>query len=98
MRLLELQNESDSLQACRTAGMAAPSPDLRGWAALVPADLSEPPRAEGLTVLRGSSAVMFIGTLSQLREVARERVAAIESPQPWRLPRAALPERPLVMG
>ncbi|MFL5408297.1 MAG: dihydropteroate synthase [Myxococcales bacterium] len=98
MRLLELQNESDSLQACRTAGVAAPTADLRGWAALVPPDLAEPAREEGLTVLRGSTAVMFIGTLSQLREVARERVAAVESPQPWRLPRARLPERPLVMG
>ena len=41
---------------------------------------------------------MFVGTLSQLGGIARERVAAVESPRPWRLPRARLPDRPLVMG
>src|SRR5436305_1660264 len=98
MRLLELQNESDSLQACRAAGVATPNPDLRGWAVLVPRDMAGQTRAGGLKVFGGSSAVMFIGTLPELRVVARERVAAIESPRPWRLPRASLPDRPLVMG
>jgi dihydropteroate synthase len=96
LRLLELQNESDSLQACRAAGIAVPDGGLRGWAALVAADAAL--RIEAVTVLRGSRATLCAGTLSQLRSVAPRAVAAIESPGRWRLPRAELPDRPLVMG
>jgi dihydropteroate synthase len=117
VRLLELQNESDAMQACAAARTPAPEPDVRGWAALVPLEVAEQIGRAGLTVLDGTSASIVVGSLSQLRTVARvlvdsltsestksvarelsERAAAIESPGRWRLPRAELPDRPLVMG
>ncbi|HEY6049626.1 MAG TPA: dihydropteroate synthase, partial [Thermoanaerobaculia bacterium] len=96
VRLLELQNESDSLQAC-AAGGCPPDGDLRGWAALVPLDLRAETERTGLTVLRGSRSLLVAGSLSRLRAVA-PHAAALESPGRWRLPRADLPDRPLVMG
>jgi len=101
VRLIELQNESDSLQACDAAGTPAAQPGLRGWAALVPPDVAESMKPGGTTVLRGSRSVLVAGSLSQLRGAAPELarlVDAIESPGRWRLPRAELPDRPLVMG
>jgi dihydropteroate synthase len=96
VRLLELQNESDALQACAAAGAAAER-DLRGWAALVPLDLAAQTERRGLRVLRGSRSLLIAGEFSQLRTVA-PGISAIESPGRWRLPRAELPDRPLVMG
>jgi len=96
VRLLELQNESDALQACAAAG-SAPDHELRGWAALVPLDLAQQADRRGLTVLRGSRSLLVAGGLLQLRDVA-PAVSAIETPGRWRLPRAELPDRPLVMG
>jgi dihydropteroate synthase len=101
VRLLELQNESDAMQACGLAGIPARESVLPGWAALVPFEVAEAMKPGAATVLRGSRSVLVAGSLSQLRAVAPEiarLVAAIESPGQWRLPRAELPDRPLVMG
>ena len=101
VRLLELQDESDARQACAAAGTPAIEAGLRGWAALLPSDMAEAIRPSGATVLSGSRAVLVAGSLFQLRGIApgiASLVAGIESPGRWRLPRAELPDRPLVMG
>src|SRR5258708_3577780 len=85
MRLLELQNESDSLQACRAIGRAVPDANLRGWAALVPADAStvaEGLRSSGLTVLRGATASLALGSLAQIWSAARSLENALEREAP----------------
>lgn len=74
MRLLELQNESDSLQACAAVGRTVPDANLRGWAALVPAGalaVTEGLRQSGLTVLRGTTGALALGSLAQIWAAAR---------------------------
>src|SRR5216683_7023253 len=69
MRLLELQNESDSLQACAAAGRAVADSNLRGWAALVPLEpvaLSEGLRQSGLPVLEGARGALALGSIAQI--------------------------------
>ena len=81
MRLLELQNESDSRQACAAIGRAVPDANLRGWAALVPAGaltVAEGLRQSGLTLLRGSAAAMALGSLAQLWAAARSLADGLE--------------------
>jgi dihydropteroate synthase len=81
VRLLELQNESDSLQACRAIGRAVPDANLRGWAALVPADaltVAEGLRSSGLTVLRGATASLALGSIAQIWSAARSLESALE--------------------
>ena len=107
MRLLELQNERDSAQACAAIGRELSDLNLRGWAVL----LEQPKLAEGLQkwglpVLRGPRGALALGSISQLWNAARalgaqelmRRAACVESPAAWKLPRSALPSRTLVMG
>ena len=67
MRLLELQNESDSLQACAAAGRSVADGNLRGWAALLtgaePA-LAEGLRQSGIVVLQGSRGALALGSIA----------------------------------
>jgi dihydropteroate synthase len=81
VRLLELQTESDSLQACAAAGRGVPDANLRGWAALVPPDalmVAEGLRQSGLTVLRGTKAALALGSLAQIWSAARSIEGALE--------------------
>ena len=81
MRLLELQNESDSLQACAAIGRAVPDANLRGWAALVPEaalTVAEGLRQSGLTVLRGARAALALGSIAQIWSAARSLADALE--------------------
>jgi dihydropteroate synthase len=71
VRVLELQDETDSLQACAAAASPALDRDLRGWAALLPLSVAGEIRHEGITVLRGSRAALAVGSLSHLRSCAR---------------------------
>ena len=74
MRLLELQTGSDSLQACAAAGRGVPDANLRGWAALLPADalaVTEGLRHAGLTVLRGTRGALALGSIAQIWSAAR---------------------------
>jgi dihydropteroate synthase len=75
VRLLELQQESDSIAACGLIGRAVVDPNLRGWAALLPpqpAVLQEALRqAGGITVVRGDRGALALGTMSQLWAAAR---------------------------
>jgi dihydropteroate synthase len=109
MRLLELQRERDSLQAC-AAATAGHDGSLRGWAVLL--DPREEPLARalqgsGLTVRQGEAGFLAVGSLPQLGIAARgiagagggdgtelvRRAARLESP-----PRASawkLPRRAL---
>ena len=90
MRLIELQNESDSAQACHAAGRAVVDENLRGWAALLPLDppvLAEGLKHGGLAVLRGSKQALAMGSLSQLWGAARSLADALEKPQSQALAR-----------
>jgi dihydropteroate synthase len=74
VRLLEIQNERDSVAACAAAGWPVAEEDLRGWAAIVPleaAPLLEGLRHSGLTVLRGTVGALAWGGLAQLCNAAR---------------------------
>jgi dihydropteroate synthase len=111
MRLVEIQAEADSVQACDAAG-AVRDGTLRGWAVLIePAAASLAQRLQGsaLTVLGGKAGFLAVGTLSQLGTAARgvgalelvQRLAHVESPpraSAWNLPRGILPARTAVMG
>ncbi len=69
LRLLELQDESDSRAACAVAGRSQADPNLRGWVALLPprpALLHEGLRQSGVPVLRGETGALTLGSLSQL--------------------------------
>ncbi len=82
MRLLELQNESDALQACAAIGRAVPDSNLRGWAALIPADaltVAEGLRQSGLVVLRGTKAALALGSIAQIWSAARSLEAGLEN-------------------
>src|SRR4051812_20294925 len=74
MRLLELQNERDSVAACSAAGRAVGDENLRGWAALLPLDAPaflEGLKQSGVPVLRGSIGALALGSLSQLWSAGR---------------------------
>ena len=79
MRLLELQNESDSRRACAAIGRDVPDENLRGWAALL-ADgvLAEGLRQSGLVVLRGSRGALALGSIGQIWLAARSLADALE--------------------
>ena len=84
MRLLELQNESDSLQACTAAGREVADPNLRGWAALLPlepAALSEGLRQSGLLVLKGARGALALGSIAQIWAAARSLAEGLEREQ-----------------
>ncbi len=84
MRLLELQNESDSLQACAAAGRAVADSNLRGWAALVPLEpvaLSEGLRQSGLPVLEGARGALALGSIAQIWAAARSLADGLEREQ-----------------
>jgi len=84
VRLIEMQDESDSLQAARAAGRIVLDPNLRGWAALVPLDpitVIHGLRHAGLTVLRGAKAALVPGSLAQLWGAARSLADALERPE-----------------
>jgi dihydropteroate synthase len=81
LRLLELQEESDSRAACAAAGRTHPDPNLRGWVALLPpqpALLHEGLRQSGVLVLRGERGALALGSLSQLWSAARSLADAPE--------------------
>src|SRR5437868_5986387 len=103
VRLTELQNESDSLQAGAAAGRIASEPNLRGWAALLPLEprgLLEGLRQSGLAVLSGSRGALALGNLAQLWGAGRSLADALERPESRSLARdlmdgaAAIEERP----
>jgi dihydropteroate synthase len=75
MRLMELQNERDSVAACTAAGRAVADENLRGWAAMLPLDakavLLEGLQQSGLLVLRGNIGALVLGSLAQLWSAAR---------------------------
>jgi len=105
MRLVEIQNESDSVAACNAVGCAVADEGLRGWAAIAPAELSHVLRASGLSIVRGQGKLLALGTLAQLAGAGGalgERAASVEAPSAasaWKLPRSAFPiGRVLVMG
>src|SRR5260370_11515501 len=84
MRVLEWQNESESLQACAAAGGAVADPNLRGWAALVPlepAALSEGLRQSGLPVLEGARGALALGSIAQIWAAARSLADGLEREQ-----------------
>src|SRR5712692_9637838 len=81
MRLLELQNESDSLQACAAIGRAVADSNLRGWAALVPLEplaLAEGLRHAGLPVLKGNQGALALGSVAQIWSAARSLAEGLE--------------------
>ncbi|HEX4385338.1 MAG TPA: dihydropteroate synthase [Myxococcales bacterium] len=83
MRLMELQNERDSVAACSAAGRAVADENLRGWAALLPLEnaLLEGLKHSGLAVLRGSSGALALGSLSQIWGAARSLEEAMPKQQ-----------------
>lgn len=79
MRLIELQKESDSLQACAAIGRAAPDANLRGWGALLASGaLVEGLRRSGLLVLEGSRGALGLGSIAQIWLAARSLADAPE--------------------
>ncbi len=79
MRLIELQKESDSLQACAAIGRAAPDANLRGWGALLASGaLVEGLRQSGLLVLEGSRGALGLGSIGQIWLAARSLADALE--------------------
>jgi dihydropteroate synthase len=79
--LLELQNESDSLQACAAIARAVPDSNMRGWAAIVPLDpvsLAEGLRQSGLPVLKGEKGALALGSIAQLWSAARSLAESLE--------------------
>ena len=81
MRLLELQNEADSLQASAAVGRNVADANLRGWAALVPRDaaiLAEGLLQSGLPVLRGTRGALALGSIAQIWLAARSLAEALE--------------------
>ena len=81
LRVLELQDESDSRAACAAAGRSHGDPNLRGWVALLPAQpalLHEGLRQSGVPVLRGERGALALGSLSQLWSAASSLADALE--------------------
>ena len=84
MRLIELQTESDSLQACAAIGRAAADANLRGWGALIPAGgLVEGLRQSGLLILDGTRGALALGSVAQIWLAARS-LADASGPEPLR--------------
>ena len=84
VRLLELQAEVDSILAGEVIGRAAPEPNLRGWAALLPLEphgLLEGLRQTGIQVLRGAHGALALGSLAQLWGAGRSLADALEKLQ-----------------
>jgi dihydropteroate synthase len=82
VRLIELQNESDSLQACAAVGRAVADANLRGWGAIVPSGaLVEGLRQSGLTVLQGENGALALGSIAQIWSAARSIGPALEREQ-----------------
>ena len=84
MRLIELQNESDSLQACAAIARSVPDANLRGWGAIVPADaltVAEGLRQSGLTVLQGPKGAIALGSVAQIWSAARSIADGLEREQ-----------------
>jgi dihydropteroate synthase len=110
MRLIEIQNEIDSLQACAAAGADVQDGGLRGWAVLIESSLASLAQGlKGVTVVQGKTGFLALGTLSQLALAARgvgaaelgRRLAHVDGPpraSAWKLPRGRLPARTAVMG
>ncbi|HEY4729606.1 MAG TPA: hypothetical protein VIH41_00650, partial [Myxococcales bacterium] len=79
MRLLELQTEADSRQACAAAGRQVTDANLRGWAALIPEGvLAEGFRQSGLAVLQGTRGALALGSIAQIWLAARSLADALE--------------------
>jgi dihydropteroate synthase len=81
VRLLELQNESDSLQACAAAGRSVGDGNLRGWAALLPGAepaLVEGLRQSGLNLLQGSRGALALGSIAEIWLAARSLADALQ--------------------
>ncbi|HZX93593.1 MAG TPA: dihydropteroate synthase [Myxococcales bacterium] len=81
MRLLELQNEADSLQACAAAGRAVADANLRGWAALLAPEealLAEGLRHCGVPVLQGARGFLAQGSVGQLWLATRSLADTLE--------------------
>src|SRR6266446_386128 len=79
MRLVELQSEADSRQACAAAGREVPDANLRGWAALIPEGvLAEGLRQSGLAVLRGTRGALALGSIAQIWLAARNLADVLE--------------------
>ncbi|MFN2547711.1 MAG: dihydropteroate synthase [Myxococcales bacterium] len=84
MRLIELQNESDSLQACAAIGRGVPDTNLRGWGAILLPEtltLAEGLRQSGLTVLQGAKGALALGSIAQIWSAARSIEPALEREQ-----------------
>jgi dihydropteroate synthase len=104
VRLIELQNEADSLQASAAIARPVADANLRGWAALVPenaAVLAEGLRHSGLPVLQGTRGALALGSVAQIWLAARNLADALDR-EPWReaarelMRRAAHVESPAV--
>jgi dihydropteroate synthase len=81
VRILELQNEADSVQACAAAGRSVADGNLRGWAALLPAApavFCEGLRQSGLVVLQGSTGALALGSIAQIWLSARNLADSLE--------------------
>ena len=82
-RLVELQQESDAVAACAAVGRAVRDPNLRGWAALLPARstlMQEGLRQSGVPVLGGETGALALGSVSQLWAAARSLADALAEP------------------
>ncbi|MGZ6124580.1 MAG: dihydropteroate synthase [Myxococcales bacterium] len=79
MRLIEIQSEADSLQACAAIGRGVPDANLRGWGALVDRGaLAEGLRHSGLLVLEGSRGALALGSIAQIWQAGRSLADALE--------------------
>jgi dihydropteroate synthase len=97
MRLLEIQGEADSLQACAAAACPVQDGSLRGWAALLgleDAPLAQGLQRAGLTLLQGRIAFLALGSLSQLGRAARDIAVAGGAAAAGLVERAARVESP----
>jgi len=79
VRLVELQNESDSLRACAAIGRAVADGNLRGWSALLPESFAvEALRQSGILVLEGTRGTLALGSLAQIWLAARSLADALD--------------------
>lgn len=93
MRLVEIQNEADSLLACAAIGRTVADANLRGWAALLGRGaMAEGLRHCGLPVLEGSRGALALGSVGQLWLAARSLADALER-EPLRAEAAELVRR-----
>jgi dihydropteroate synthase len=79
VRLVEIQNEADSLQACAAIGRTVPDANLRGWGALLARGVvAEGLRHSGLLVLEGSRGALALGSIAQIWLSGRSLADALE--------------------